>query len=135
MVLEQQLKPTLLLCAQMDPSGFGKGWGNVPKMQGTWPASTWASSPSSASWFPLFRKSLRDCLFIPFKKNNKSSDVCNSQFLFISRQCYSSFKTGNMDQALSIWFLLLWLGGDSCNLIGSFLANQLPLQVMRELVF
>lgn len=35
-----------------------------------------------------------------------------------------------MDSALSVWFLLLWLGGDSCNLIGSFLADQLPLQVI-----
>lgn len=43
-------------------------------------------------------------------------------------QYYSSCKKGNMDSALSIWFLLLWLGGDSCNLVGSFLANQLPLQ-------
>lgn len=34
-----------------------------------------------------------------------------------------------MDSALSIWFLLLWLGGDGCNLVGSFLADQLPLQV------
>lgn len=43
-------------------------------------------------------------------------------------QYYSSCKTGNMDSALSIWFLLFWLAGDSCNLIGSFLADQLPLQ-------
>ncbi|XP_043917720.1 lysosomal amino acid transporter 1 homolog [Protopterus annectens] len=43
-------------------------------------------------------------------------------------QCYSSCKKGNMDQAISIWFLIGWLGGDSCNLIGSFLANQLPIQ-------
>ncbi|KAM3872197.1 lysosomal amino acid transporter 1 homolog [Diretmus argenteus] len=43
-------------------------------------------------------------------------------------QYYSSCKTGNMDSALSIWFLLLWLGGDTCNLVGSFLADQLPLQ-------
>ncbi|KAH0503267.1 Lysosomal amino acid transporter 1-like protein [Microtus ochrogaster] len=35
-----------------------------------------------------------------------------------------------MDQALSLWFLLGWIGGDSCNLIGSFLADQLPLQVV-----
>lgn len=34
-----------------------------------------------------------------------------------------------MDRAISIWFLLLWLGGDTCNLVGSFLADQLPLQV------
>ena len=51
------------------------------------------------------------------------------------RQYYSSFKTGNMDQALSIWFLLLWLGGDSCNLVGSTLADQLPLQVGAALVY
>lgn len=38
-----------------------------------------------------------------------------------------------MDQALSLWFLLGWIGGDSCNLIGSFLADQLPLQVGRPL--
>lgn len=45
------------------------------------------------------------------------------------RQYYSSWKKGNMDSAISIWFLLLWLGGDTCNLVGSFLADQLPLQV------
>jgi hypothetical protein len=40
-----------------------------------------------------------------------------------------------MDQALSIWFLLLWLGGDVCNLVGSFLADQLPLQVGAVIVY
>ncbi|PNI33490.1 PQLC2 isoform 5 [Pan troglodytes] len=43
-------------------------------------------------------------------------------------QFIKAYKTGNMDQALSLWFLLGWIGGDSCNLIGSFLADQLPLQ-------
>nr|XP_031320077.1 lysosomal amino acid transporter 1 homolog isoform X1 [Camelus dromedarius]XP_031320078.1 lysosomal amino acid transporter 1 homolog isoform X1 [Camelus dromedarius]XP_031320079.1 lysosomal amino acid transporter 1 homolog isoform X1 [Camelus dromedarius]XP_031320080.1 lysosomal amino acid transporter 1 homolog isoform X1 [Camelus dromedarius]XP_031320081.1 lysosomal amino acid transporter 1 homolog isoform X1 [Camelus dromedarius]XP_031320082.1 lysosomal amino acid transporter 1 homolog is len=43
-------------------------------------------------------------------------------------QYIKACKTGNMDQALSLWFLLGWIGGDSCNLIGSFLADQLPLQ-------
>ncbi|CAL8369038.1 unnamed protein product [Lota lota] len=50
-------------------------------------------------------------------------------------QYYSSCKTGNMDQALSIWFLLLWLGGDACNLVGSFLANQLPLQTYTAIYY
>ncbi|XP_056895986.1 lysosomal amino acid transporter 1 homolog isoform X2 [Takifugu flavidus] len=50
-------------------------------------------------------------------------------------QCYSSCKTGNMNRALSIWFLLLWLGGDSCNLIGSFLADQLPLQTYTAIYY
>ncbi|XP_034027463.1 lysosomal amino acid transporter 1 homolog [Thalassophryne amazonica] len=50
-------------------------------------------------------------------------------------QYYMSCKTQNMDDAVSIWFLLLWLGGDSCNLLGSFLADQLPLQVYTALYF
>ncbi|XP_026223625.1 lysosomal amino acid transporter 1 homolog [Anabas testudineus] len=50
-------------------------------------------------------------------------------------QYYSSCKTGNMDRALSIWFLLLWLGGDSCNLLGSFLADQLPLQTYTAIYY
>lgn len=45
-------------------------------------------------------------------------------------QYYQACKTGNMDEALSIYFLLGWLAGDSFNLIGSFLADQLPLQVL-----
>ncbi|XP_010790569.1 lysosomal amino acid transporter 1 homolog [Notothenia coriiceps] len=50
-------------------------------------------------------------------------------------QYYSSCKTGNMDSALSIWFLLLWLGGDGCNLVGSFLADQLPLQTYTAVYY
>ncbi|XP_007570183.1 lysosomal amino acid transporter 1 homolog isoform X1 [Poecilia formosa] len=50
-------------------------------------------------------------------------------------QYYSSCKKGNMDSALSVWFLLLWLGGDSCNLIGSFLADQLPLQTYTAIYY
>ncbi|CAN9515816.1 unnamed protein product [Ophioblennius macclurei] len=50
-------------------------------------------------------------------------------------QYYNSYKTGNMDSALSIWFLLLWLGGDSCNLVGSFLADQLPLQTYTAIYY
>uniref|UniRef100_A0A8C5WDT6 Solute carrier family 66 member 1 n=1 Tax=Leptobrachium leishanense TaxID=445787 RepID=A0A8C5WDT6_9ANUR len=50
-------------------------------------------------------------------------------------QYYQSWKTGNMDKALSIWFLLGWLSGDSCNLIGAFLANQLPLQTYTAIYY
>ncbi|XP_044067632.1 lysosomal amino acid transporter 1 homolog isoform X2 [Siniperca chuatsi] len=50
-------------------------------------------------------------------------------------QYYSSCRTGNMDSALSIWFLLLWLGGDTCNLVGSFLADQLPLQIYTAIYY
>ncbi|XP_051895415.1 lysosomal amino acid transporter 1 homolog [Pristis pectinata] len=50
-------------------------------------------------------------------------------------QCYRSCKAGNMDQALSFLFLLGWLGGDSCNLIGAFLAQQLPLQTYTAVYY
>lgn len=50
-------------------------------------------------------------------------------------QFIKACKTGNMDQALSLWFLLGWIGGDSCNLIGSFLADQLPLQTYTAVYY
>ncbi|XP_007933835.1 lysosomal amino acid transporter 1 homolog [Orycteropus afer afer] len=50
-------------------------------------------------------------------------------------QYIKACKAGNMDQALSLWFLLGWLGGDSCNLIGSFLADQLPLQTYTAVYY
>ncbi|KAM9505985.1 lysosomal amino acid transporter 1 homolog isoform 1-T2 [Salvelinus alpinus] len=50
-------------------------------------------------------------------------------------QYYNSCKSGNMDSAMSIWFLLLWLGGDSCNVVGSFLADQLPLQTYTAVYY
>ncbi|XP_060914536.1 lysosomal amino acid transporter 1 homolog [Labrus mixtus] len=50
-------------------------------------------------------------------------------------QYINSCKTGNMDSAISIWFLVLWLGGDSCNLVGSFLADQLPLQTYTAIYY
>ncbi|NXK09417.1 LAAT1 protein, partial [Herpetotheres cachinnans] len=50
-------------------------------------------------------------------------------------QFYQACKTGIVDQALSIYFLLGWLGGDLLNLIGSFLADQLPLQVYTAVYY
>uniref|UniRef100_A0A8D1SRP9 Solute carrier family 66 member 1 n=1 Tax=Sus scrofa TaxID=9823 RepID=A0A8D1SRP9_PIG len=50
-------------------------------------------------------------------------------------QYIKACKTGNMDQAVSLWFLLGWIGGDSCNLIGSFLADQLPLQTYTAVYY
>ncbi|XP_013374906.1 PREDICTED: lysosomal amino acid transporter 1 homolog [Chinchilla lanigera] len=50
-------------------------------------------------------------------------------------QYIKACKTGNMDQALSVWFLLGWIGGDSCNLVGSFLADQLPLQTYTAVYY
>ncbi|KAG8431745.1 hypothetical protein GDO86_020160 [Hymenochirus boettgeri] len=43
-------------------------------------------------------------------------------------QFYTACKTGKMDKAISIWFILAWATGDTLNLLGACLANQLPLQ-------
>ncbi|XP_075047266.1 lysosomal amino acid transporter 1 homolog [Mixophyes fleayi] len=50
-------------------------------------------------------------------------------------QYYQSCKTGNMDKALSIWFLLGWLAGDSCNFVGAFLSHQLPIQTYTAIYY
>ncbi|KAG9482768.1 lysosomal amino acid transporter 1 homolog [Eleutherodactylus coqui] len=50
-------------------------------------------------------------------------------------QYYKSCKTGNMDRALSIWFLLGWLAGDSCNFVGAFLSHQLPIQTYTAVYY
>ncbi|KAM4651928.1 lysosomal amino acid transporter 1 homolog [Discoglossus pictus] len=50
-------------------------------------------------------------------------------------QLYTSWKTGNMEKAISIWFLLGWLGGDSCYFVGAFLSHQIPLQTYSTLYF
>lgn len=123
------LKETSLHCALMDPNGFGKGLGNVPRMRGIWPASTQASCPSSASWCLQCRKCLWRCLCLSEEMLFYLNTISIS-FFRDRRQYYSSCRTGNMHNALSIWFLLMWLGGDTCNLVGSFLADQLPLQVI-----
>ena len=38
-------------------------------------------------------------------------------------------RTGKGDEALSFWFLMLWLLGDSANLIGALLTKQLATEV------
>uniref|UniRef100_UPI00358F2496 lysosomal amino acid transporter 1 homolog isoform X2 n=1 Tax=Myxine glutinosa TaxID=7769 RepID=UPI00358F2496 len=43
-------------------------------------------------------------------------------------QLWESYRSGSADKALSFTFLLLWLAGDTANLIGCLLTDQLPLQ-------
>lgn len=64
--------------------------------------------------------------------NRPGVTVCVSARRSLCRQFYQACRTGIMDQALSMYFLLGWLGGDLLNLVGSFLADQLPLQVLTN---
>jgi uncharacterized protein with PQ loop repeat len=56
-------------------------------------------------------------------------------FLVYIPQLYENYKRGRCDDALSIWFLLFWLMGDSCNLIGCFLTHQFPIQTMTAIYY
>nr|XP_002128014.1 lysosomal amino acid transporter 1 homolog [Ciona intestinalis] len=50
-------------------------------------------------------------------------------------QLYENYKRGKVDEALSFWFLLLWLLGDSSNLIGCVLTNQFPIQLYTAVYY
>ncbi|XP_068137010.1 lysosomal amino acid transporter 1 homolog [Hyperolius riggenbachi] len=57
-------------------------------------------------------------------------------FLFAALpQLYVAYKNGKVDQALSLGFLLCWLGGDFTNFIGCYLTKQLPIQVVTAIFY
>lgn len=63
--------------AQMGSSGFWTCSKSVPKMGGTWPASTWVSSPSSASWCPHFREFVfKTCCSCTVRLLSAAQPVC-----------------------------------------------------------
>lgn len=39
-------------------------------------------------------------------------------------------RIGSADKSLSIYFLVFWLAGDTCNMFGCILASQLPIQII-----
>ena len=41
-------------------------------------------------------------------------------------------RTGKGDEALSFWFLMLWIFGDSTNLIGAIFSKQLGTEVYTK---
>ncbi|XP_021251675.1 putative uncharacterized protein PQLC2L isoform X6 [Numida meleagris] len=50
-------------------------------------------------------------------------------------QIYVACRNGKVDQALSLGFLLCWIAGDLTNLIGCYLANQLPIQTVTAISY
>ncbi|XP_038670742.1 lysosomal amino acid transporter 1 homolog [Scyliorhinus canicula] len=50
-------------------------------------------------------------------------------------QCINSIRDGNMAQAVSLWFLMGWLAGDTCNFVGAFIAQQLPMQTYTTVYY
>lgn len=55
-------------------------------------------------------------------------NALNRLFLFY-RQVYEAYKSGKVDEAMSVGFILFLLCGDMGNLAGCYLTRQLPIQV------
>ena len=53
----------------------------------------------------------------------------NANYCSPCSQLVKNCRTGKGDEALSFWFLMLWLLGDSANLIGALLTKQLATEV------
>nr|CAB3266304.1 lysosomal amino acid transporter 1 homolog [Phallusia mammillata] len=50
-------------------------------------------------------------------------------------QLYENYKKGKVDEALSFWFLLMWLLGDSSNMVGCILTDQFPIQLYTAVYY
>lgn len=50
-------------------------------------------------------------------------------------QLIMNYKSGKVDQSLSVWFLIFWLAGDTCNMVGCILSHQLPMQVLTGIYY
>ncbi|XP_014380035.1 putative uncharacterized protein PQLC2L isoform X2 [Alligator sinensis] len=50
-------------------------------------------------------------------------------------QLYVAYQNGKVDQALSLGFLLCWIGGDLTNFIGCYLTNQLSIQIVTAIFY
>ncbi|XP_063001172.1 lysosomal amino acid transporter 1 homolog [Elgaria multicarinata webbii] len=98
------------------------------------PGQNSSNCPNGSQWvMEIFHECAQDGWDIASVVLGLISIMCFAAASF--PQFYLACKTGIMDQALSIYFLLGWLGGDSLNLIGSFLAEQLPLQVYTAIYY
>uniref|UniRef100_A0A2K6AUM7 Solute carrier family 66 member 1 like n=1 Tax=Macaca nemestrina TaxID=9545 RepID=A0A2K6AUM7_MACNE len=46
---------------------------------------------------------------------------------------FVSYRNGRVDEAVSLGFLLCWIGGDLTNFKGCYLTNQLPIQILTAI--
>ncbi|XP_066493453.1 lysosomal amino acid transporter 1 homolog [Tiliqua scincoides] len=100
---------------------------------GSW-SLNFSDCPNGSQWiWDVFHECARDSRDVASVVLGLVSILCFAAASF--PQCWQACKTGIMDQALSVYFLLGWLGGDTLNLIGSFLADQLPLQVYTAIYY
>ncbi|XP_008065840.1 LOW QUALITY PROTEIN: putative uncharacterized protein PQLC2L [Carlito syrichta] len=54
--------------------------------------------------------------------------------LFVNCHFPVAYKNGKVDAAVSLGFLLFWVGGDLTDFVGCYLTTQLPIQDMPAFV-
>uniref|UniRef100_A0A2R8MZP1 Solute carrier family 66 member 1 like n=1 Tax=Callithrix jacchus TaxID=9483 RepID=A0A2R8MZP1_CALJA len=59
---------------------------------------------------------------------NSSTDRSRG-YLTCLRQLFVAYRNGRVDAAVSLGFLLCWIGGDLTNFKGCYLTKQLPIQI------
>uniref|UniRef100_A0A2K5P8P4 Solute carrier family 66 member 1 like n=1 Tax=Cebus imitator TaxID=2715852 RepID=A0A2K5P8P4_CEBIM len=60
---------------------------------------------------------------------NYRANAANSSTDRSRGQLFAAYRNGRVDGAVSLGFLLCWIGGDLTNFKGCYLTNQLPFQV------
>uniref|UniRef100_A0A7N9CDL3 Solute carrier family 66 member 1 like n=1 Tax=Macaca fascicularis TaxID=9541 RepID=A0A7N9CDL3_MACFA len=59
---------------------------------------------------------------------NSGTDRSREHLTCLRSQLFVSYRNGRVDEAVSLGFLLCWIGGDLTNFKGCYLTNQLPIQ-------
>ncbi|PNJ73046.1 PQLC2L isoform 6 [Pongo abelii] len=64
---------------------------------------------------------------------NSSTDRSREHLTCLRSQLSVAYRNGRVDEAVSLGFLLCWIGGELTNFKGCYLINQLPIQIFTAI--
>uniref|UniRef100_A0A2K5JAZ5 Uncharacterized protein n=1 Tax=Colobus angolensis palliatus TaxID=336983 RepID=A0A2K5JAZ5_COLAP len=66
---------------------------------------------------------------------NSSTDRSREHLTCLRRNdiLFVAYRNGRVDEAVSLGFLLCWIGGDLTNFKSCYLSNQLPIQILTAI--
>uniref|UniRef100_A0A2K5JAZ4 Uncharacterized protein n=1 Tax=Colobus angolensis palliatus TaxID=336983 RepID=A0A2K5JAZ4_COLAP len=64
---------------------------------------------------------------------NSSTDRSREHLTCLRSQLFVAYRNGRVDEAVSLGFLLCWIGGDLTNFKSCYLSNQLPIQILTAI--
>uniref|UniRef100_G3RTQ6 Solute carrier family 66 member 1 like n=1 Tax=Gorilla gorilla gorilla TaxID=9595 RepID=G3RTQ6_GORGO len=64
---------------------------------------------------------------------NSSTDKSRENLTCRRSQLFVAYRNGRVDEAVSLGFLVCWIGGDLTNFKGCYLTNQLPIQIFTAI--